>query len=53
MVYGRYMVAKKFRLRFIACLAFGLVIWPAARNVPAASSTPDLSGTWQLNRGQS
>lgn len=47
------MVAKKFRSRFTACLAFGLVIWPAARHVPAASSTPDLSGTWQLNRGQS
>jgi hypothetical protein len=32
----------------------GLLVWCAAvRSVPAASGTPDLSGSWQLNRGQS
>jgi hypothetical protein len=47
-------VSKSIRWRLPGCLAFGLLVWSAAAKVvPAASGAPDLSGTWQLNRGQS
>lgn len=47
-------MSKRIRSQLAPYLAFGLLVsFAAVRNVPAASGTPDLSGTWQLNRGQS
>jgi hypothetical protein len=48
------LVSKKIRSSLAGCLAVGLLVWPAAaKNVPAPVGAADLSGTWQLNRGQS